>query len=348
MSISVRKLAELTNLSPVAVSRALRGRDGVSEATRNRVLAAARKHHCPIPRTTRQGPDLLNTLCSMLAIDADEDRSGKGFHRRILSGATVGASSCATELMNWTNSQGFVGPTEWPLAVNRRQADGVVLVLGDEALPHPPFPAPVPVVFIFAGPSEADVVTVENFDAGYRLGEHLAGLGHRRVAYIGPTTGMSVKRLAGLRVALEKAGGTVPPEGMMTKETIGSRDDAVRAIDRMLDGASSGNPGAHRFTALMAYNDYMAAAAVMRLRERGVRVPEDMSVVGFDNVRPIWYEGPALTTTAMPLEDIGAEAVRLLYWRLAHIEAPRRKLVLTAQFVQGKTTGPAAAANLSL
>ena len=92
------------------------------------------------------------------------------------------------------------------------------------------------------------------------------------------------------------------------------------------------------FTALMAYNDYMAAGVILRLRERGVRVPEDVSVVGFDNVRPAWYDGPDITTAAMPLEDLGAEAARLVYWRLAHPAAPRRRLALTAPFVPGETT----------
>jgi len=68
-------------------------------------------------------------------------------------------------------------------------------------------------------------------------------------------------------------------------------------------------------------------------------VPEDVSVVGFDNAaRPDWYDGPPLTTVAMPLEEIGAEAVRLLYWRLAHPDAPPRRLVLTVPFVPGETT----------
>jgi DNA-binding LacI/PurR family transcriptional regulator len=100
----------------------------------------------------------------------------------------------------------------------------------------------------------------------------------------------------------------------------------------------AGDRGPDGFTALACYNDYMAAAAVMHLRQNGVRLPEDVSVVGFDNVRPDWYEGPALTTMAVPLEEIGAEAARLLYWRLAHPEAPPRRLVLASSLVAGEST----------
>jgi hypothetical protein len=124
--------------------------------------------------------------------------------------------------------------------------------------------------------------------------------------------------------------------------------------DRLLEAARPGEPGpkglaSAKFrpdkgrnkvgvTALMVYNDLFAAVVIRRLRERGVRVPEDISVVGFDNVRPAGYDGPALTTIAMPLEELGAEAARLLYWRKAHPDAPPRKLVLATSFVQGATT----------
>ena len=65
----------------------------------------------------------------------------------------------------------------------------------------------------------------------------------------------------------------------------------------------AGDPGPDGFTALMCYNDYMAAAAILHLRTHGVRVPEDVSVVGFDNVQQDWYDGPALTTVTLPLEE---------------------------------------------
>ena len=62
-------------------------------------------------------------------------------------------------------------------------------------------------------------------------------------------------------------------------------------------------------------------------------------MVGFDNAaRPDWYDGPPLTTVAMPLEEIGAEAARLLYWRNTHPRVPRRRLLLAAPFVAGETT----------
>jgi DNA-binding LacI/PurR family transcriptional regulator len=342
MSISIRRLAQLAEVSPSTASRVMRGRGDVDAETRRKVLALARKHNIPLPAMpVQETPNLLKSMCSMVNTQRDESPSDQGFFHRLLKGLTQGAADCNAELLNIEqppNIPGLAWKTEWPLAVNRRQVDGAVLVMGDELVPHPPFPAPVPTVFMFAGPPQADVVTVANFDGGRLLGEHLAELGHRRVAYIGSRSSLSLERLAGLRTALELHKGTVPPELTSIPPRVGAREDVALRLDARGMIQKAGDPGPDGFTALMCYNDYMAAAAIMHLRQHGVRVPEDVSVVGFDNVRPGWYEGPVLTTVAMPLEEIGAEAARLLYWRLAHPGAPPRRLVLVAHLVAGETT----------
>lgn len=332
MAVTIRRLAQLAGVSHVTVVRALHGQDAVSAATRNRILALAKKHNVPLPPQPAPEPrNLLKVLCSTLDIEADEPQSDQGFAHRLLTGLRRGAADCGVELLNtsWQKDA-------WPMPVNRAQVDGVVLALGDETQPHPLFPPPVPAVFIFCGPLEADVVTVENFDTAAMLGEHLVSLGHRRVAYMGPRTNMSHKRLSGLRFALEEAGGAVPPEFVRIERGVGGREMASILTDRLLAKRRADSPASH-FTALICYNDYIASQAVLRLREHGLRVPKDVSVVGFDNVRPDWYDGPALTTMSMPLEDLGAEAARLLYWRLAHPGAPRRRLVLNAPLVVGES-----------
>jgi DNA-binding LacI/PurR family transcriptional regulator len=342
MAISVRRLAQLAQVNPMTVSRAVRGREGVSQETRSRILALARKHNYPLPPAPAQPTtNLMNALCSMVDLYHDEPQSDQGFHHRLLNGINQGAAACGAELLN--NGPSVNQPDswtiEWPLVVNRRQVDGGVRVLGDEFGPHPPFPAPIPTVFIFNGPPQSDVVTVANFDGGRLLGAHLAELGHRRVAYLGLSSGMSLERLAGLRIALELRKGSVPPEWTDIPPMAGGREGVAMQLDKRAMTQKAGESGPDGFTALMCYNDYMAAAAIMHLRKNGVRVPEDVSVVGFDNVRPDWYAGPALTTVNMPLEEIGAEAARLLYWRLAHPAAPPRRLVLSAALVEGATTG---------
>jgi len=237
MGISTRKLGKLAGLSHVTVFRALNGSDAVSEKTRRRILALARKHNYPLPTSRALGtPKLLKVLCSLIDIESDETRAELGFNRRLLAGLQRGAAESGVDLANFRMQEEV-----WPLVVVRRQVDGVVLPMGDEFAPRPPLPLDIPAVFIFNGPKDADVVTVENFDAARTIGQHLAGLGHRRVAYIGPETDMSRKRLFGLRAGLEPEGGCVLPECVRTRPLVGSRDVAVAFTDSLLGALRPGD-----------------------------------------------------------------------------------------------------------
>jgi DNA-binding LacI/PurR family transcriptional regulator len=320
----------------MTASRALRGREGVGDATRNRILALARKHGVPLPASRApNSPDLLRVMSVILDIDILDQSTERSFNRRLLAGMRLGAAECGAEI-----SVHPVDAAEWPLLVNRRQVDGIVYVQGSELAPHPPFPAPVPAVFIFSAPHEADIVTAENFEAARAIGLHLAALGHRQAAYIGPDTRMSLTRLAGLRAGLDTVGGSVATDCVRVRENAGGRASAVALTDSLLAARRNGTKRLP-FTALMAYNDYMAAAAIQHLREQGLTIPDDLSVAGFDAIAPDWYDGPPLTSASMPLEEIGGEAARLLYWRLSHPHAPPRRLMLTAPLVTGATTRPA-------
>jgi DNA-binding LacI/PurR family transcriptional regulator len=93
-----------------------------------------------------------------------------------------------------------------------------------------------------------------------------------------------------------------------------------------------------RFTVIAAYNDYMAVTVLRSLRERGVRVPEDVSVTGFDGALSGLVSERGITTVALPLEDLGAEAMRLLAWRFASPAALRRKALIESRLVVGETT----------
>lgn len=334
MAISVRRLAQLAGVNPMTVSRAVRGREGVSADLRSKIVSLARKYGYPLPPArASESPDLLRVFAVAIDIEGADQNLETSFNRRLLAGLRKGAAECNTDIAMCEQDLAV-----WPLLADRQHVDGMVLVRGDETIPHPPFPPPVPAVFVFLGPEDADAVTADQFGSCRTLGLHLATLGHRRVAYIGPETEISRRRLAGLRTGLETAGGSVPAECVRIMPGAGARESAVELIDSLLEGRRSGKQVKEDFTALMAYNDFMAAAAILRLRERRVRVPEDLSVVGFDAVTPPWYDHVPMTTVAIPLEEVGAEATRFLYWRIAHPAAPRRRLVLSTTFVPGKTT----------
>ncbi len=315
------------------ISRALRGENGISEETRRRVLDIYRHAGVALPRSRKAppSPSLLHMLCS-IAPPASPDSD---FHARLLNGFERGSRDCGAEM---ANIPALAQSDCWPQMVTRKHADGVVVVWGDELHPAPHANCPIAPVFIFHGPPHADVVDADNFMAGYQLGVHLAARGHCRVAFYGTLSLMSNERLAGLRTGLETRGGEIPP-ALVFQNTSPFNGASVFADRLLTETGWQAGSAAKLFTALVCYNDFLAGRVVMRLHELGVRVPEDISVAGFDGVNHSWYEGPALTTCALPLEDIGAEAVRMVYWRLEHPEAPRRKVSLETEVLEGESAG---------
>jgi LacI family transcriptional regulator len=149
-----------------------------------------------------------------------------------------------------------------------------------------------------------DAVTPANADGGRLAGEYLFGLGHRFIGVIaGPkelTT--TTDRLTGLRAAATAAGRSVPARRVVHADF--TRDGGARAAATLLDA----EPG---ITALVAQNDAMAIGALAIARARGIAVPEQLSVVGFDDMPIAQDVTPALTTVRLPLVEMGVRALTL-------------------------------------
>lgn len=179
--------------------------------------------------------------------------------------------------------------------------------------------ANIPTVFVDRRPPagfEADYVGVQNERAEESVVRHLVRQGHRRIAHVANSELASTvsERLAGYRKGLEAAGIPFRPElaligSLMQEEGATPSRHEAALVERLL---TLTDPP----TALCAVNDYTAQRLIAALRERGVRVPEDIAVAGFDDTER-WQPGrPFLTTIRQPFEALGAEAARLLVQRL--------------------------------
>ena len=214
-----------------------------------------------------------------------------------------------------------------------KQVDGLILISSGDS-PDPVkriMQAGVPVVVVDRelGDLPVDQVLVDNEQGGYLAGSHLVGLGHTRIGYIaGPSDIRPSKgRVEGLRRALREAELELDP----------------RAIARS-DGRYTGGEEAMRellarrrdLTAIFAYNDLMAIGAVAVLRQAGLRVPEDISVIGFDDIPQAATTVPAITTVAQPTSELGNVSARLLLNRLTSVAdwEPSRVLLPTTLVVR--------------
>jgi LacI family transcriptional regulator len=181
-----------------------------------------------------------------------------------------------------------------------------------------------------------DAILLDNLDGGCTAARHLIDLGHRRVACIGgPDTGTrSGDRVRGYQQALLECGIAVEPELLAIGDwSFQSGMDAARQFL-----ALSAPP-----TAIFACNDVMATGAMSYLQRTGVRVPEDVSVIGFDNIALAGFTSPPLTTVALPILQLGQQLAQILLDRLnGQLPQPAQRIMLRGELLVRGSTAPAA------
>ncbi|AEI12899.1 LacI family DNA-binding transcriptional regulator [Cellulomonas gilvus] len=191
----------------------------------------------------------------------------------------------------------------------------------------------IPVVAIdpHTGPSgSTPTVDADNFAGAVMATEHLIALGHRRIGHVGGRPDLESARLreAGYRSAMAAAG--LPVDESLVVNGGYRAETAGQPARAMLTGPD-------RPTAVFAANDLSAIRTVEVAREVGLRVPEDLSVIGFDNVPESALCDPPLTTISQPLRDIGAQALRLLVDLLNEREVPTHLRLPTSLVERGST-----------
>jgi DNA-binding LacI/PurR family transcriptional regulator len=173
-------------------------------------------------------------------------------------------------------------------------------------------------------------VMIANFAGMRAAAEHLIGLGHRRIAYLGDQFGYQsdAERLAGYRAALEKAG--IPAAAELVANGDGRAEAAMAAMEKLLALA-------HPPTAICCYNDMSALGAMRQIRLKGLRVPEDISVAGFDDLFFASYMQPPLTTVRQPMRRMGQMAMDSLFRLMSGEESVPQITVETELIVRGST-----------
>jgi DNA-binding LacI/PurR family transcriptional regulator len=217
-----------------------------------------------------------------------------------------------------------------------RGVEGIITV--DTSIQHAP---PVPTVAI-AGHRPATGVTniVLDHDEAARLAlAHLANLGHKEIAIVRgqPFSSDSQDRWNSICKVAQEMGITIKPE--LTVEL--DRDDpspqqGYRFTRQLLARKSC-------FTALFAYNDITAIGAIRAIQESGRHVPQDISVVGFDDIRDAAYHTPSLTTVRQPLRKMGEIAAQTLLDRIEGRKDYPAQIAIEPVLVVRETTGPAPA-----
>ncbi len=223
-----------------------------------------------------------------------------------------------------------------------KQVDGLILVsTGLIGLPEDQDPtqhvleAGVPCVIIDRdlGNRPVDQVLVDNQQGGYLAGRYLVEQGHQHIACIlGPSVVTpSAGRFAGFERALAEMDPNLVPVANLVSN--GRYDGGEAAVHELL------HRGVH-VTALFVFNDLVAIGAHGALRRAGLRVPEDISLVGFDDVTIASAVYPSLTTIAQPITEMAQLSVRLLLNRMIDHDAPYARVVLSTRLIERESCAP--------
>jgi LacI family transcriptional regulator len=331
--VTIMTIAREAGVSVPTVSRVLNGRADVSPGTRERVERLLRQHGYRRRGARQPGRaglvDLvfhkLDSPWAVELIRAVEE---------VTHAAGVGTVVSAVHRQT--------APTrQWLQNLRARASDGVIFVTSD--LTTDVYlelqGQGVPVVVVDpAGGAAPDVPTIgaTNWAGGRAATDHLVSLGHRRIGFVaGPERLLcSRARLDGYRAALEAAGIGVDERLMRPGDFL--PESGFAAAGALLDLPD-------RPTAIFASSDTMALGAYEAARQRGLRVPDDLSVVGFDDLPAARWSSPPLSTVRQPLAEMGALAARTAL-RLAQgetVENPRVELA-TDLVVRDSTAPPRA------
>jgi len=179
----------------------------------------------------------------------------------------------------------------------------------------------------------AHSILIENFEGSRQAVAHLLALRHRRVAYIGDRLGHSSdsERFSGYRAALDAADVAFQPDLVVHGD--GKAEGAIEPMTKLLDLREPP-------TAVFCYNDMTALGAMKAVRRRGLIVPADLSLVGFDDLNLVRYMDPPLTTVRQPKREMGRMAVDLMLKLIGGSEAGRDIRVAGELVVRGSTGPP--------
>jgi DNA-binding LacI/PurR family transcriptional regulator len=324
---TMRDVAERSGVSTATVSYVLNNRGGeVSPETRERVLAAMKELNYR-PRAVAYGERSTRTnTVGVLFPNADHSLITHPYFTLLLDGILQHAQSrqghvTLFTVTGWTDIRQSLrlycdGRCDALVVIAPEAGADLLTALGEKTLPF---------VLVNAGtPSGVAAVDVDNQAAARDAVERLLRLGHRRIAYLGETqtNTNAEQRRAGWEQALRAAGQGIDPllcpDGYLTVTSGRERTEPLLRL-----------PADQRPTALFCGNDWVASGALEAARARGVRVPEDLALVGFDDLPHAAQTDPPLATVRQPLQAMGEAAAQLAF-ALAGGEPPRTLLLPTA------------------
>lgn len=329
LPLTIEDIAKLAGVSRSTVSRVINGSPNVRPVVRNRVQEVISAHGYTPQAAARQLVTQRTRTIGLILPDSAYQLFGNPIFAQMGQGVSQVCAQEGYVSMQFMGQRNMEEQTLFSL-LRSRHFDGVVLISGEYDDPRPAFlkNAGIPYVRIGRDPNHDDLkyVDINNVEAVRTAVEHLIKLGHRRIAMVKGLARdtSSADRYEGYKQALHEAG--IP----LDEELVGDGDWTAacgyKFTLRFLQLASSP-------TALFSSNDMMAAGVVRAAHERGLRVPDDLAIVGFDDLDQTTMIFPELTTIRQPCVEMGMRAAELLIDQLEHGDEEPAHVILPTTLV---------------
>ncbi len=330
MKIGIKDIAERAGVSVAAVSLALNNKQGVGKDTRERIIDTARELGYPLPGRLAQEEQQRTIRFLKISrhghtVNLDHEYFIAEYLNGVMDSAklhnmTVEIESCPTEvplediLEKVVNSPGIDGYVVLATELSRND---IQAFLATEKT----------IVFIdaYIYSVSADYVNMNNMDAVYKVVSYLQELGHRRIGMLKSSisTENFLLREQAFSRSMHSLGLELHPEYILDVDSTfsGAYTDMAAHLQR----------GVNLPSALFATNDIIALGAMKAFQEYNIRVPEDISLIGFDNLSMSEVASPSLSTVNVPKRQIGQVALDMLYLKLNHTttRAPMVNLIST-------------------
>ena len=335
MTPTIKDVAKKANVSIATVSLVIHNSDRISSDTKKRVQKAIKELNYYPSRSAR---DLVLKKTGNIGFILTDDHflRTEPFYTKIFLGTEFEAHINEYYILLTTVSTNFQKGDPLPRFVLERSVDGVIIAGKIPiALVDSIKEKELPIVFVDYVPQEGDFSTVmiDNVKGGMLATKHLIDLGHKNIAFVaGDIEHPSINdRLYGYKTALEKAGIQINPNFIITDENYPARTNGYSAAKKLFEHNNE-------ITAVFACNDAMATGVIQYLHERNIKVPEEISLIGFDDVDVDVLLNPALTTVRVPKIEIGAEAVRLMVEVLKNKNNSTKKIIVPTELIVRSST----------
>ena len=337
MSATIKDVAKQAKVSIATVSLVIHNHKRISPSTRLKVNKAIKKLNYHPSRSAR---GLVSQKTGNIGFILTEDHflRSEPFYTRIFLGTEFEARQYEHYILLTTIPSNFSLDDKLPRFVLEKNIDGVIIagkIPGELIRKLKRIDLPMAFVDYYIQNEKYPVVLIDNISGGLMATQHLINYGHKNIGFIAGDIGHpSINdRFQGYKLALEKAGLENNHDKFIIDENYPARQNGYNAAKKLLKRNKD-------ITAIFTCNDAMAIGVMQFLKEKKYRIPEDISLIGFDDVEADLSLDPPLTTIRVPKIEMGIEVMRLMSDLLKNRIKSSKKVLVPVELVIRNSTAP--------